>query len=70
MKDIYALAFVERPDRHRKRDRQTERERENMRGGGGGEKEREREMRENSNSKTVFYKDFSLGSVKKKLSNN
>ena len=39
-------------------------------GGGGGEKRRkekkeEKKTRENTNLKTLFYKDCSLGSVKK-----
>ena len=45
-----------------------EREREGERGGLGGREGREGE-KSNSNSKTLFYKDCSLGSVKN-LSNN
>ena len=49
--------------RHTHRVSESERERERGRGGGGGQTERQTD-RENSNSKTLFYKDCSLGSVK------
>ena len=49
------------------RDRGTEggREKESVKGGRERERERKRDRQtENSNSKTLFYKDCSLGSVK------
>ena len=45
-------------ERERERAREREKERERERGGG--------RERENSNSKTLFYKDCSLGSVKER----
>ena len=65
----------EQTDRHM----QTERQTEKRQGQRDGHTERQRHTRRardaqrensNSNSKTLFYKDCSLGSVKKKLSNN
>ena len=46
-----------RPERERKKDRQTDRQTETQ-------TDRDRQT-ENWNSKTLFYKDCSLGSVKK-----
>ena len=54
---LYRLVWIAKPQRERERERERERQRQRDR-----ERQTDREL--NSNSKTLFYKDCSLGLVK------